>query len=251
MVSPSVETLWDSTRCQDRCHVWNGVWDLSGYVEICAVLSPLASRDYYLQEQRPTCTVAGRSNWRCQIMANNVTLHAADLLDSLNEIVFQTDPQGNWTYLNQAWTRVTGFLVEESLGRNFLEYVHPDERQQTIELFTAVVSGGATYCHHEGRYRTAAGDYCWIELRASVRYDDTGEMVGNSGTMFDITARREAQEILHEQTSILELIAQDAPLHQILGSLARFLAATVAFRPAFCVVPTADRITRAGKWTGA
>ena len=77
------------------------------------------------------------------IMANNVTLHAADLLDGLNEIVFQTDPHGNWTYLNQAWTRVTGFLVEDCLGRNFLEYVHPDERQQTIELFTAVVSGGA------------------------------------------------------------------------------------------------------------
>ena len=157
-------------------------------------------------------------------MAINVPLHPVDLLDSLNEIVFQTDPHGNWTYLNQAWTRVTGFSVRESLGKNFLEYVHPDERQHTIELFTAVVSGGATYCHHEGRYRTAAGTFCWLELRASVRYDEAGQMLGNAGTMFDVTVRREAQQLLDEQTAILELIAQDAPLPQILGSLAGLLA---------------------------
>ena len=90
-----------------------------------------------------------------------------------------------------------------------------------------------------------------MELRATVRYDDTGVMVGNSGTMFDITARREAQEILHEQTSILELIAQDAPLHQILGSLTRFLARRSGFPTSVLVVPTADRLTRAGNWTGA
>src|SRR5215207_4930400 len=113
-----------------------------------------------------------------------MTLHAADILDNLNEIVFQTDPKGTWTYLNQAWTRVTGFLVEDSLGTNFLEYVHPDERDDTIALFTTVITGGATHCHHEGRYQTAAGEFCWMELRSTVRYDDTGVMVGNSGTMF-------------------------------------------------------------------
>lgn len=157
-------------------------------------------------------------------MATSLSLRPADLLDSLNEIVFQTDPYGQWTYLNQAWTRVTGFAVEPTLGRNFLEYVHPDERERTIELFTTVISGGATFCHHEGRYLTASGGYCWIELRATVRYDDAGQMVGNSGTMFDITARREAQNVLQEQTAVLELIAQDASLYEILGSLATLLA---------------------------
>ena len=157
-------------------------------------------------------------------MQSNLPLHPADLLDSLNEIVFQTDPRGNWTYLNHAWTRVTGFAVQDSLGTNFLEYVHPEELQRTIDLFTAVVSGRATYCHHEGRYRTADGGFCWLELRASVRYAESGEMLGNAGTMFDVTARREAQELLAEQTAILELIAQATPLPHILGSIAGLLA---------------------------
>jgi diguanylate cyclase (GGDEF)-like protein/PAS domain S-box-containing protein len=146
------------------------------------------------------------------------------LLDSLTEVVFQTDPRGNWTYLNQAWTRVFGYRVEETLGKNFLEYVHPDERAATIQLFQSVVTGKLSYCHHEGRYQSAGGGYRWIELRANVSYDESGEMVGNSGTLFDITDRHEAQEILKDEVAILELIAQDAPLHETMGSLAGLLA---------------------------
>ena len=146
------------------------------------------------------------------------------LLDKLTEVVFETDPAGNWTYLNQAWTRVFGFSVEECLGRNFLEFVHPDERESTIELFQTVVSGKSSYCHHEGRYKSANGGYRWIELRANVSYDESGEMLGNSGTLFDITDRHAAQELLKDEVAILELIAQDAPLHETMGSLAELLA---------------------------
>ncbi len=146
------------------------------------------------------------------------------LLDSLTEVVFQTDPGGNWTYLNQAWTRVFGYPVEESLGRNFLEYVHPDERESTIQLFQSVVSGGLSHCHHEGRYRSADGRFRWIELRANVNYDASGAMVGNSGTLFDITDRHEAQELLQDEVAILELIAQDAPLHETICAVASLAA---------------------------
>jgi PAS domain S-box-containing protein len=97
------------------------------------------------------------------------------LLDSLTEVVFQTDPRGNWTYLNQAWTRVFGYRVEDCLGTNFLEYVHPDEREATIQLFQSVVIGKLSYCHHEGRYRSANGGYRWIELRANVSYDESAK----------------------------------------------------------------------------
>ncbi|MBA3431464.1 MAG: PAS domain S-box protein, partial [Actinobacteria bacterium] len=87
----------------------------------------------------------------------------ADLLDQLTEIVFLTDPEGNWTYVNKAWTDTLGWSAEETLGNNFLDYVHPDERDSTISMFLAVVGGGASYCHHETRYRCADGTFRWME----------------------------------------------------------------------------------------
>lgn len=147
-----------------------------------------------------------------------------DVLDKLSEIVFETDPVGNWTYLNKAWTEITGFDVEESLGSNFLDHVHPDERDETVALFLGVVTGGADYCHHETRYRTADGGFRWVELRASVLRDETGEICGNAGTIVDISERRAAQDLLAEHNRILELVAQDVPLEEVLGALARLLS---------------------------
>ena len=31
-----------------------------------------------------------------------------DLLDRLGAVVFETDAAGNWTYVNRAWTDITG-----------------------------------------------------------------------------------------------------------------------------------------------
>src|SRR3954470_4037553 len=80
------------------------------------------------------------------------------LLDSLAEIVFHTDGDGRWTYLNRAWTEILGYGVSESLGRPFLEFIHADERADTLERFGVVVSGKADICHHATRLLTARGD---------------------------------------------------------------------------------------------
>jgi diguanylate cyclase (GGDEF)-like protein/PAS domain S-box-containing protein len=138
--------------------------------------------------------------------------------------VFQTDAAGNWTYLNRAWTNILGFSLGETLGRNFMEFVHPDEREATIAMFVGVISGGAPYCHHETRYLTVDGDWRWMELRAHLEYDSAGQVVGNTGTLFDITARREAEVLLADQTRVLELIAMGAPLPESMTALAALVA---------------------------
>jgi diguanylate cyclase (GGDEF)-like protein/PAS domain S-box-containing protein len=130
-----------------------------------------------------------------------------DLLNRLGAVVFRTDADGNWTYLNRAWTDITGYSREETLGTNFLEYVHPEERDHTVSLFMAVVQGAADECHHETRYRTRSGAYRWLELRATLLYGDDGELIGNCGTLVDITARRAAEQAMEGRVQLTELIA--------------------------------------------
>ncbi len=127
------------------------------------------------------------------------------LLDELREVVFRTDAAGNWTYLNRAWSELMGFPVSETLGTNFLDYVHPDEREDTIALFQAVVSGGAQYCNHRTRYRTAGDEFRWVEVRSRLLHDDEGNLIGNTGTIIDISDRRQAEELLANQTRIFAL----------------------------------------------
>lgn len=51
------------------------------------------------------------------------------LVDSLNEVVFRTDVSGRWIVLNPAWREITGFSVDDNLGRFCLDFVHPDDRE--------------------------------------------------------------------------------------------------------------------------
>lgn len=45
------------------------------------------------------------------------------LTDLLEEIVFRCDDSGKLTLLNSAWTRKTGWPVDECIGRRFVEFI--------------------------------------------------------------------------------------------------------------------------------
>ncbi len=116
------------------------------------------------------------------------------LLDHLNEVVFQTDAAGLWTYLNPAWTEMTGFRIATSIGVSFLEYVHPDDRERNQAAFKPLIEREKEVCRHEVRYLTANGGYRWVEVYARLTLDEGDQIVGTSGTLRDVTERREADE---------------------------------------------------------
>jgi PAS domain-containing protein len=38
-------------------------------------------------------------------------------------VIFETDLEGNYTFLNNAWVTYSGISLSESLGRNFQEFL--------------------------------------------------------------------------------------------------------------------------------
>ncbi|HWC36503.1 MAG TPA: EAL domain-containing protein [Mycobacteriales bacterium] len=115
------------------------------------------------------------------------------LVESVQEVIFEANPEGQWTYLNPAWTRVLGYDVEATLGRPFLEYVHPDDRQANLEVFVETLSTGKEKCRFDARYVTADGDVRWMEIHAWIFRDAGGQPLGSTGTLTDVTERRLAE----------------------------------------------------------
>lgn len=120
------------------------------------------------------------------------------VVDTVKEVIFQTDAQGLWTFLNPAWSEITGFAVAESLGTLFLNYVHPDDRQRNLELFEPLIRREKDYCRHEIRYLHRDGGFRWIEVFARLILDQEGGSIGTSGTLNDITERHRMEEVLRE-----------------------------------------------------
>lgn len=118
------------------------------------------------------------------------------VVESVKEVIFQLDEAGRWTFLNKSWASLTGYRLEDSLGRAFLSYVHPDDREQHGEVFEQVLSGELVTCVHAARYRCAGGGFRWLELSARPILDACGKPVGLSGTLDDITRQKEHESRL-------------------------------------------------------
>ena len=133
------------------------------------------------------------------------------VVENIKEVIFQTDVDGLWIFLNKAWEEITGFSVQESLGELFLNYVHPDDRQRNMELFEPLIMRKKDYCRHQIRYLTKDGGFRWIEVFARLGLDENDEIIGTYGTLQDITENKNAEEALLQSSKKWEAIISASP----------------------------------------
>jgi PAS domain S-box-containing protein len=113
------------------------------------------------------------------------------IVEEINEVVFHADAEGRWTFLNPAWKTLTGYSVEESLGRNLYDFIHPQDRPIGRELVRRAAREKKDSVRAEIRYLTRAGESRWTDVLAGFSYDETGRVAGVFGTLRDVTERKE------------------------------------------------------------
>jgi PAS domain S-box-containing protein len=118
------------------------------------------------------------------------------LIDSLGEVIFQIGLDGRWRFLNRAYTRLTGEDFRAALGQHALQRVIAEDRRQLIELLAPLGAGTASAANHEFRYRTLRGAVRWFRMEAFVVRDEIDDVPAITGTLSDITERREAEAAL-------------------------------------------------------
>ncbi|MEA5139875.1 sensor histidine kinase [Arcicella rigui] len=109
------------------------------------------------------------------------------VVENMRDVLFQTDTKGNWIFLNKAWNEIFQFTVEESLGRPFFEYLHPDDVAKNALLFEPLIKREKTYCRHAIRYIDKAGKIKWMQVFATLLLNENDEIIGTTGTLRDTT----------------------------------------------------------------
>jgi two-component system cell cycle sensor histidine kinase/response regulator CckA len=115
------------------------------------------------------------------------------VVESIKEVIFQLDQFGNWAFLNPAWTAVTGFDVAPTLGTFFLEYTYQEDHEHNQLIFLKLLDRKLDYCRYETRLLTKNGKVRWVEVYAQPTFDNEGNLTGISGTLTDITERKQAE----------------------------------------------------------
>lgn len=143
------------------------------------------------------------------------------VVNSVKEVIFQADLTGAWVFLNPAWTEITGFTIDESLGTNFLDYVHPSDRALNLERFQGLIQGETHQERHELRYVAKGGECHWIEAHVHPVRGEDGTVIGVSGTLNDVTDRKRAEIQFQEQAELVQEALRSSRLLAAIASRIR------------------------------
>lgn len=128
------------------------------------------------------------------------------------DLLCYLDFSGHFKRLNPAWERTLGYTREELMSRPFVEFVHPDDRERTLQQNAQVRAGGQAL-GFENRYVCKDGTYRWFHWNAA---PDIGQKVIYSVAR-DITARKLAEQQRDQLVTELQAaLAEVRTLREIL-----------------------------------
>ncbi|MDP6634235.1 MAG: PAS domain S-box protein [Phycisphaerae bacterium] len=111
---------------------------------------------------------------------------------------------GYLTHCNPALSKILGFSSEELLARPFIQFIHPDDRQRTIDIVQEQLKGSPV-AGFENRYLCKDGSYKWLEWRAT----GTDEQGVIYAAATDTTERKSAEVELAKHREHLEELVRD------------------------------------------
>src|SRR5579871_854311 len=85
----------------------------------------------------------------------------AQFFDLSIDMLCILDFGGHFRRLNPAWEATLGFTREELMSKPFVEFVHPDDRDRTLQQ-NREVRGGDRAWLFENRYMCKDGSFRWL-----------------------------------------------------------------------------------------
>lgn len=127
-----------------------------------------------------------------------------DLVETSHDLVWITDAQGRFTYLNSAAEEIFGVAAPELIGRCFFDF-EAGSAHLSNRRFLADLRRTGEVRHYITHLVTAGGDERWIGINARISCDEQGGVLGIRGTARDITDQ-------HLATARIEHLALHDPL---------------------------------------
>lgn len=84
------------------------------------------------------------------------------LFETSNDLLGVLSLEGKFIKLNPAFSKILGWSDEQFMNKSFMEFVHPEDRQNTLQAVEALVLG-ETLSNFTNRYIIQSGEVRWIE----------------------------------------------------------------------------------------
>lgn len=141
------------------------------------------------------------------------------IVSSIPGLTWSSDAQGATTFWSQQYLDYAGAQLEDVLGFGFVNYIHPDDRDPILELWTKIIASGAPG-ESELRLRRADGEYRWFLIRACPFFDEAGNLTQWFGVNVDIENRKRAEADLRQSQNDLAHVTRMTTIGELAVSIA-------------------------------
>ncbi|MEG4803666.1 PAS domain S-box protein [Microcoleus sp. ARI1-B5] len=143
--------------------------------------------------------------------------------------IFKIDAEGKCTYTNPRCQAIGGFTAAEALGNGWMRFVHPEDLKLILSQWSQSRSlDGEFSC--EFRHIQRDGTIRFCRMKTAPIISDRGQLIGNVGTVTDITESRAIEKMKNEFISIVSHELR-TPLASIRGSLGLLAAGVLKDKP--------------------
>ncbi|KUG20038.1 MAG: PAS domain S-box protein [Methanomicrobiaceae archaeon] len=117
------------------------------------------------------------------------------LVENLSEIIYTLDENARIAYISPNVESKGGYTPGEVIGRQFVDFVHPDDIECRLEQFRKILSGANEPTEY--RFLTKDGRVIWVKTAARPVIRD-GRPIGVQGVLTDITSLKQMEEALRD-----------------------------------------------------
>lgn len=107
-------------------------------------------------------------------------------------------PDGRWLRINRRLCEVVGYTREELLARTLQDITHPDDLDADLGYVRQMLARQIETYSTQKRYLRKDGSIVWISLTVALVWTDDGGPDYFMSVVEDISARKAAEEALHE-----------------------------------------------------
>jgi len=130
------------------------------------------------------------------------------LIETANEGILVAQ-NGFLKFVNPMMQEITGFTHEELLTLPFIDYVHPGDRKLIISNHLKRLNGDMDVPRYHYRFVKKDGSIRWIEMNG-IKIEWEGQPA-TLNMLTDITERKQAEETLQHERTLLRLLIDNVP----------------------------------------
>jgi len=127
------------------------------------------------------------------------------LVEGSHAVIAASDLEGRVTFANRSLCKMIGYSQDESLGKHFGDFIHPEDKQRMLDLFHESLAARRDVVNVQFRLIHKKGHVVHVYASPTAIRDDNN-IVGSNAVITDISDRVQAEEALRRSREYLDRI---------------------------------------------